>query len=67
MKSARVAPYGGYHLSKDIEKFISDKLGSPLKNKYALSQEKYSDSYLEFHQQLLLGDIKEALSVRRQE
>jgi hypothetical protein len=67
MKSARIEPYGGNHLSRDIERFISDKTGEPLRNKFALSGNNYSRTFLDFHQHQLLGDIKESLSVRRQE
>lgn len=67
LKSARVAPYGGSHLSRDIEHFIAQKTGEPLKNRYSLSGSNYTHSFLDFHQHQLLGDIKEALSVRKQE
>lgn len=66
-KSARVVAYGGKHVSLELEKLLTAKIGRPLANKYVLSGGAYSSSFLEFHQLQLLGDIKEALSVRRQE
>lgn len=66
-KSARVVAYGGKHVSLELEKLLTAKMGKPLFNKYALSGRAYSASFLDFHQLQLLGDIKEALSVRRQE
>lgn len=66
-KSARVVAYGGRHVSLELEKLLTAKIGRPLANKYALSGGAYSSSFLEFHQLQLLADIKEALSVRRQE
>ena len=67
IKSAKMAPVGGSHLSSLIEKSISNRIGHPLYNKYANSSQKLSSSFMDFHQKLLLSDIKEALSVRRQE
>lgn len=67
LKSLRVAPYGGSQLSQHIEKILSDKMGKPLLNKYALSGSNLTKSFLNFHQNMMLSDIKEALSVRRQE
>ena len=66
-KSARVAAYGGHQLSKQIDKILSDKTGQQFLNKYALSNNSFTQSFLDFHQQILLGDVKEVLSVRRQE
>jgi hypothetical protein len=66
-KSARVVPYGGRHLSLELERFLEGKLGSRIANKYVLSGNNYTPSYLDFQQLQLLSDIKESLSVRRQE
>ena len=44
-----------------------NKLDLSVKSKYALSGKNFTDSFLAFHKKLLLSDIKEALSVRRQE
>jgi actin-related protein len=66
-KSARVVPYGGRNLSIELERFLTAKLGKRIVNKYLLSGGSYTSSFLEFHQLQLLSDIKESLSVRRQE
>lgn len=58
MKSSRVSPYGGYHLSKDIEGFLLGKMGRFPHNKYQLSEQKYTSSFLDYHQMQLLSDIK---------
>ena len=42
-------------------------MGRPLLNKHALSKKAFTNSFLDFHQKLLLSDVKESLSVRRQE
>jgi hypothetical protein len=54
-------------LSKDLERIVEEKIGGALRNKYALGDSRHTSSFLEFHQSLLLSDIKEALSVRRQD
>jgi hypothetical protein len=66
-KSARVVPFAGRNLSKDLERIVEEKIGGALRNKYALGDSRHTSSFLEFHQSLLLSDIKEALSVRRQD
>ena len=66
-KSARVVAQGGRHLNKQIEKYLISKLGEKPKNKFVAENKEHTASFMEFHQNLLLGDIKEALSVRRTE
>jgi hypothetical protein len=66
-KSIRSAAYGGHQLSKEINRVLSEKTENRFLNKYAASDNKFTQSFLDFHQQVLLGDVKEALSVRRQE
>lgn len=46
---------------------MTNKLDLSVKSKYSLSGKTFTDSFLSFHKKLLLSDIKEALSVRRQE
>lgn len=65
-KSARVVPHAGRELSLEVERWLEGKIGRKLANKYQLNG-RYTPSFLEFHQTQLLNDIKESLSVRRQE
>jgi actin-related protein len=67
LKSARVAAYGGSQLSQRVEDCLNEKTALQFQNKYMLSGTQFTPSFLNFHQQILLSDIKEALSVRRQE
>ena len=46
---------------------MANKLDLSVKSKYSLSDKTFTNSFLSFHKKLILSDIKEALSVRKQE